>query len=629
MKSSYVLLRLLSFLRPQKRRLLLAFVCVFGSGIFVLVTPQMVQRAIDQGLKVQLQVLGDKETHVALGSTSTLIFAALAIVGAAIFRGIFAYGQTYMGEWLSQRVAYDLRNSIYDRLQRLSYAYHDKAQTGQLMSRATQDVEGVRFFINMGFLRLVYVVVLLFVVLALMLMDNWRLALVSWAFLPLIGWRSIAVALRLRPVWMRVQDGLARLGTVLQENLTGVRVVKAFSREQYESEKFNVEALALFNDSYETNRQLAINVPLMTALWACASVATIWFGGREIVAGRLTPGELAAFQLYLTLVQMPVRAVGWMVMIAARAQSSGERIYEILDAESAVKEKPGAAALQGVRGEVRFEQVSFGYDSVSPVLRDVDFTAPPGAVVALLGPTGSGKTTVVNLMPRFYDVTGGRITIDGVDIRDVSLASLRRAIGIVQQDVFLFSSTISENIAYGAVEASKEDIVRAAKAARIHDFIMSLPEGYDTWVGERGITLSGGQKQRVAIARTLLVDPPILILDDSTSSVDTETEYLIQQALSEVMRGRTTFIIAQRLRTVKNADQILVLRDGRVVEQGRHEELIRAGGHYREIYDLELRDQEEAFERARLPGGQARATAGEAPRPQEEEVTATPPSGGE
>jgi ABC-type multidrug transport system fused ATPase/permease subunit len=615
MRSSYVLLRLLSFLRAYKGRFLLALACVFGSGIFVLVTPQMVAWAIDTGLDVRIQGVGSNETRVALGSTGALVIAALAIIGAAALRGIFAYGQTYVGEWLSQRVAYDLRNAIYDRLQRLSYAYHDKAQTGQLMSRATQDVEGVRFYINMGFLRVIYVVVLLLVVLALMLMDNWRLALVSWAFLPLIAWRSVAVALRLRPVWLRVQDGLARLGTVLQENLSGVRVVRAFSREEHESEKFDVEARALFDDSYETNRQMAINVPIMTGLWALASVVTIWYGGHEIVAGRLTTGELTAFMLYLTLLQMPVRAVGWMVMIAARAQSSGERIYEILDAESAVKEKPAAQALNGVRGEVRFEDVSFGYDAISPVLRGVSFTTRPGEVVALLGPTGSGKTTVVNLMPRFYDVTGGRIAIDGVDIRDATLASLRQAIGIVQQDVFLFSATIRENIAYGAVDASDEEIVRVAKAARIHDFIISLPEGYDTWVGERGITLSGGQKQRVAIARTLLMDPPILILDDSTSSVDTETEYLIQQALSALMRGRTTFIIAQRLRTVKNADQILVLRDGRVVERGRHKELIRAGGHYREIYDLELRDQEEAFERgARLrqeePAG-APSTGGE------------------
>jgi ATP-binding cassette subfamily B protein len=286
-------------------------------------------------------------------------------------------------------------------------------------------------------------------------------------------------------------------------------------------------------------------------------------------------------------------------MFWARASTSGQRIYDILDAESAVQEKSGAAELRDVKGQVRFEDVSFGYDAISPVLRHVDVDAKPGQVIALLGQTGSGKTTVVNLMPRFYDVTGGAITIDGVDIRDVTLSSLRRAFGIVQQDVFLFSATIKENIAYGAYEATDDDIFRAAKMARIHEFIMTLPDGYDTWVGERGITLSGGQKQRVSIARTLLLDPRILVFDDSTSSVDTETEYLIQQALAELMKGRTTFVIAQRLRTVKSADQILVLNEGRIVEQGRHEELIEQDGLYRQIYDLELRDQEEAFERER------------------------------
>jgi ABC-type multidrug transport system fused ATPase/permease subunit len=613
----HVLIRLLSFLRPYKRRVVFAWLCVCGASLFVLVSPQLVAWAIDTGLKVRIQgVDGATKTGVALGSTHTLVIAALAIVGAAGARGIFAYGQTYLAEWVSQRVAYDLRNAIYDHLQRLSYAYHDRAQTGQIMSRATQDVEAVRMYISMGVLRLLYIVILLAAVLGLMLYANWRLALMSWVFLPPIAWRSVVMTTRLRPIWLRVQDGLARLGTVMQENLTGVRVVKAFSREEHESRKFAVEAGALFRDSYATNRIQAVNSPMLTGLWMMATVATIWFGGREIIAGRLDVGELTAFMLYLTLLQMPVRVLGWVVILFARAQSAGERIYEILDAESAVKEKPGAVDLRAVKGRVRFEKVSFGYDIISPVLRDVSLEAKPGEVLALLGPTGSGKTTVVNLMPRFYDVTGGRITIDGVDIRDVSLASLRRSIGVVQQDVFLFSATVRENIAYGAVEASDEQIVEVAKAARVHDFIQSLPEGYDTWVGERGITLSGGQKQRVAIARTLLMDPRILVLDDSTSSVDTETEYLIQQALTELMRGRTTFVIAQRLRTIKAADQILVMRDGQIVERGRHEELLEHGGFYREIYDLELRDQEEALLRA---GQQAEVQAAE-----EESLTSMP-----
>jgi len=613
----HVLIRLLSFLRPYKRRVIFAWLCVCGASLFVLVSPQLVAWAIDTGLKVRIEgVDGADKTGVALGSTHTLVIAALAIVGAAAARGVFAYGQTYLAEWISQRVAYDLRNAIYDHLQRLSYAYHDRAQTGQIMSRATQDVEGVRMYISMGVLRLLYIVILLAAVLGLMLFANWRLALVSWVFLPPIAWRSVVMTTRLRPIWLRVQDGLARLGTVMQENLTGVRVVKAFSREEHESRKFAAEAGALFQDSYATNRIQAVNSPMLTALWMMATVATIWFGGREIIAGQLQPGELAAFMLYLTLLQMPVRVLGWVVILFARAQSAGERIYEILDAESAVKEKPGAVELRSVKGRVRFDKVSFGYDIISPVLRDVSLDAKPGEVLALLGPTGSGKTTVVNLMPRFYDVTGGRITIDGVDIRDVSLSSLRLSIGVVQQDVFLFSATIRENIAYGAVDASDEQIIEVAKAARIHDFIAGLPEGYDTWVGERGITLSGGQKQRVAIARTLLMDPRILVLDDSTSSVDTETEYLIQQALTELMRGRTTFVIAQRLRTVKAADQILVMRNGQIVERGRHEELLEHGGFYREIYDLELRDQEEALVRAERQG--------EGPASGEERLASTP-----
>lgn len=607
-----VLIRLLSFLRPYKRRVLLAWACVAGASLLVLVTPQLVRWAIDSGLNVSISGVNDEtSTGVALGSMRTLIIAAVGIVAAATMRGFFTYGQTYLAEWVSQRVAYDVRNAIYDRLQGLSYAYHDKAQTGQLMSRATQDVEAVRMFISLGVLRLAYIFLLMFVVLGLMLFANWRLALVSWAFLPFVAWRSAVVTTQLRPIWMQVQDRLARLGTVLQENLSGVRVVKAFSREEHESKKFAAEAMTLFEYSYATNRIQAFNTPLLTAMWMMATVGTLWFGGREIMAGRLQAGELTAFMLYLTLLQMPVRILGWVVILFSRAQSAGERIYEILDAESAVKEKPDAVEMGSVKGHVRFENVSFGYDAVSPVLQDVSLEVHPGEVIALLGPTGSGKTTVVNLMPRFYDVTGGRITIDGMDVRDVTLASLRRGFGIVQQDVFLFSATVRDNIAYGVVDASIEDVVQVAKVAGIHDFIVGLPDGYDTWVGERGITLSGGQKQRVAIARTLLMDPPILVLDDSTSSVDTETEYVIQQALSELMRGRTTFVIAQRLRTVKAADQILVLRDGQIVERGRHEELLKLDGFYRQIYDLELRDQEEALVRAQADTAASDPVSGE------------------
>jgi ABC-type multidrug transport system fused ATPase/permease subunit len=585
-------LRLLTFLRPYKKRAALTFAAVIGASGFVLAIPQLIRWGINFGLGAKVEG-GELVTH---GNHQTLIIASLAVIGAAALRGVFTFLQTYLGEWISQRVAYDVRNRIYDRLQRLSYAYHDRQQTGQLMSRATQDVEAVRWFIHMGVLRAGYILILLSAILVLMAVTNWKLTLVAWAFLPLIAWRSSVMALSLRPLWMKIQEGLARLTTVLQEALTGARVVKAFARERYEGDKFRREAEALFADSYHSGRIQALNSPMMTGLWLAAISVTLWFGGREVINGSLNIGDLTSFLLYLTILNMPVRMLGWIIMIASRAQVSGQRIFEIIDAESAVKEKENAVDLKDVRGHVRFHDLSFSYDAISPVLSHVDLEAKPGQVIALMGPTGSGKTTIVNLMPRFYDPSAGSITIDGIDIRDATLSSLRRVIGTVQQDVFLFSATVRDNIAYGAVGATQEEIEAAARAAYIHDFITALPDGYDTWVGERGITLSGGQKQRIAIARTLLRDPRILILDDSTSSVDTETEYLIQQTLAELMKGRTTFVIAQRLRTVKMADQILVLRDGEIVERGSHRQLLRKGGLYRQIYDLELRDQEEALE---------------------------------
>jgi ATP-binding cassette, subfamily B, multidrug efflux pump len=559
-----------------------------------------VERGAD-GTRVRPHSANDKVLRVDRatyeGKTKTLLIAALAVIFVAVWRGFFAYWMQFMGEWLSQHVAYDLRNNIYEKLQRLSYAYHDKQQTGQLMSRATQDVESTRMFIQLGVLRLLDMVMRITIAAAFMVTTDWRLMLVAWSLMPIVMLQSIRVQLVSRRMWVGVQEQLGRVTTVLQENLTGVRVVKAFSRQPYEEKKFDREATELYAWNLRQNRIQAQNNPFYQAMAALSQVFVLFFGAMMITRGNLTTGELTAFLIYLALLIMPMRMLGFIVQMFARAGASGERIFEILDAESAVTEKPAAQPLANLHGRVRFENVSFSYDAISPVLSDVTFEADAGKVVALLGPTGSGKTTIVNLLPRFYDVTSGRILIDDVDIRDTTLQSLRANIGIIQQDVFMFSATIRDNIAYGAVESTYEQIIEAAKIARIHDFIMSLPDGYDTWVGERGVTLSGGQKQRISIARTLLLDPRILILDDSTSSVDTQTEYLIQQALSEVMKGRTTLVIAQRLRTVKNADEILVMKDGTIAERGQHEELIERDGLYREIYDLELRDQEEALKR--------------------------------
>ena len=615
-----VLVRLASRALRYRGLMLSAVGSLVASGVLVLIGPRLVGIAIDTGLDIS----DDSGVALARGTVTSVGIASILLLVAAFVRGASMYGQTYLGERVSQSVAYDLRNEIYDRLQRLSFAYHDQAQIGDVMSRATQDVEGVRFFVSMGLLRSGYVIVLLVVAAVLMLTTNLRLALVALAFVPVVAVQAILVSMHLRLVWAHVQQLQGKLGTVLQENLSGQRVVKAFAREEHEQEKFDAVAQELYDESYRTSRIQAFNEPALLSLWLISLALVFWVGGREILAGRLTEGQLIEFLLYLTLLQVPVRSVGFIVMMSARARSAGERIFEIVDAESPVRERPGAPALRAERGEVRFEGVGFRYDALPPgvapaldgeresgggaaVLSKVDIVAQPGEVVALLGPTGSGKSSIVNLIPRFYDVTEGRITIDGQDIRDVSLTSLREAIGIVQQDLFLFAATIRENIAYGRPHATDEEVREAARAARIHDFIEGLPDGYDTWVGERGSTLSGGQRQRLAIARTLLIDPRILVLDDSTSSVDMRTEFEIQEALQELMRGRTTFVIAQRLRTVKAADQILVLRDSQIVERGRHEELLAQDGFYRQIYDLELRDQEEA--RASLGEGLEAATS--------------------
>ena len=594
-RNTPILLRLLARGWPYRWWLLLTLAATAATTAMMVATPQLLKFAIDTGFAITEEVGADGETvRTATGNMSTLLVVAGLLLIVAVARGLFQYGQQYLSEKIGQGVAFDFRNDIFEHLQRLSYAYHDKSEIGQIMSRATQDVEGVRMFVGMATIRLLSVVALVGVSAALMLSLNVKVALVALAFTPIIAVQASVIALWMRPLWMKVQDMHGQISTVLQENLTGMRVVKAFSREEYEQEKFDVKAQELFVLSYRTSFIQAWSNPAMLSLWLLSMGVVFWVGAREISAGNMTAGDMIAFQVYLTLLQMPVRMLGFIVNMFARAHSSGTRIFEILDAESAVQERPGATDIAVERGEVIFDHVSFGYDAVSPVLREIEIHARPGDVVALLGPTGSGKSTVVNLLPRFYDVTAGTITIDGHDVRDVTLDSLRAAIGIVQQDVFLFPATIADNISYGRPDASHEEIVEAARAARIHEFIDSMPDGYDTWVGERGVTLSGGQRQRVAIARTLLLDPRVLIFDDSTSSVDMRTEFLIQEALQNLMKGRTTFVIAQRLRTVQMADQILILRDGEIVERGRHEELLELGGIYREIYDLELRDQEEA-----------------------------------
>ena len=581
-----VFLRILRFNLNHKRRLAAAYLFIAGGTAAYVLLPSLFGEAIDQ---IALMIETGDVTNSAILGTSLLILALGAV------RGVFSFGQTYMGESLGQHVVYDLRNNFYNHVQHLGFGFHDKEHTGNLMSKAITDVEAIRMFVNLVVVRTPYFIALLIIVTILMIRLNWQLGLISLALMPFAMTVASIVRLRMRDAWLEVQKKFAVLNTVLQENLTGARVVKAFASSDYEEEKFRVHNQAVADDMYRAMKLSALNSSFVLFVFLTTLGIVLLFGGIRVIDGQLTPGELAQFIFYLQILAQPFRMVGFIVNNLARAMSAGTRLFEVLDAESPVAERADAIEMPRAMGHVRFEHVHFEYRHESRMLRDLELDVPAGRIIALLGPPGSGKSTIANLIPRFYDVTGGALTIDGTDIRDVTLASLRRNIGIVQQDVFLFTDTVAANIAYGNPDASRESIIEAAKIAQLHEHIESLAEGYEMVLGERGVTLSGGQRQRLSIARAILLDPPILVLDDSTSSVDARTESEIRKAMESVMEGRTTFIIAHRLSTVHKADTIIVLTDGRIVEKGNHQELIKQGGLYREIYDLQLRPQEDVM----------------------------------
>jgi ATP-binding cassette subfamily B multidrug efflux pump len=573
------LLRLRPFLKPYRLQVVLALSITLVLTILLLLIPAIIRQVIDVGL-----VQGDGRF---------LLGAALALLAIGVMRSMLIFAQRYVSEWLASHIGYDLRNKLYDHIQDLPFSFHDHSQTGQLISRCIEDVRAVERFTGFGVIELIRLGLLMVGIIGLLFWQSPPLA--SIALLPMIPLVLITTSFgrRVGDYFLKVDIALGDLSARVQENVSGVQVVRAFAREPYEIDRFAGQNRSLYRARVRVVSIFAWVMPTTHFLVASGTILILWFGGNMVMRGEMTVGELVAFNSYLLLLAAPAQQLTWLVNTAGEAVAGLQRSFEILDLVPEIHSPPQAVSLQAIQGRVEFQQVCLHYpDQTIPALDEVDLCVEPNQVIALIGPTGSGKTSLVNLIPRFYDPSQGSVQVDGVDVRQMELESLRRQIGIVLQTSLLFSTSIAENIAFGRPDAPQEEIKQAARAAQAHEFISQLTDGYQTVVGERGITLSGGQRQRLAIARALLMDPRILILDDSTSSVDTETERLIQQALERLMEGRTTFVIAQRLSTVRRADLILVMQDGRIVERGTHKELLQRGELYREIYELQLRQQE-------------------------------------
>jgi len=568
--------RVLSYLRKYWFSELLVILCLLGVTGTNIVVPLLIRTVIDDVI-IRMDY-------------SLLLAIALTILAITTLRGFLAFAWRYATEYIAQKAVYNVRNQVYEVLQRQSFTFYDKMPTGELMSRVTSDVDLLRGFLAWGFPQFISIVAMFVGVFVITSSMSWRLTLLGLSTAPIMFLITLRFARKIRPVFTVGQERLAVINAVLQENITGVKVVRAFAKEDTEERKFMAEGRNYFNNNVRAARLRAKYIPLMELMAGLGTVFILVYGGTQVVSGEITIGTLVAFNSYLLLLLMPMRFLGFITSFMQRALAGARRIFEILDAVPEIKNKPNARELGSIQGHVKFEDVSFSYGQ-EPVLKSVVFEAKPRETIALLGATGSGKSSIISLIPRFYDVTRGRLTIDGIDVRDMKIESLRKHIGIVHQETFLFSATVKENIAYGRSNATMEEIMNAAKAAEAHDFIVSFPEGYNTLVGERGSTLSGGQKQRVAIARALLMDPRILILDDSTSSVDIETEYQIQKALQALLKNRTTFVITQRLSTIKNAQKIIVLNVGEIAEMGTHDELIKKNGLYRRIYETQLATQ--------------------------------------
>jgi ABC-type multidrug transport system fused ATPase/permease subunit len=570
--------RLLGFLKPYKVSLAISIVLAVGSQAAQIALIWVTKHIIDSALRPH-------DSH-------KLWVFVWAIVGLGVARAVLMAGRRLISGKQALAVEMDMRQGLYAHLVRLSFGFYDRHQTGQLMSRATVDLQGVRFFLGYGLIFFFQNVLTVVSVTAVLFVFEWKLALIALAITPVLVVLAYRYSHVAHPTLRDVQQKLADVATVAEENIVGVHVVKSFAQEETERDKFRARTEAVFDQTIKANRQRALYVPLISWIPLVAQAAVLLVGARMVNSGELSVGGFVAFNLYLALLVTPLRSLGMWIGQAQRATASGERIFQVIDEPEEVTDRPGAGELPAGGGHIRFERVGFEYIPGRPVLEEVDLDVPPGRTIALIGHTGSGKTTLTSLVPRFYDVTSGRVTIDGADVRDVKLSSLRREIGAISQDTFLFSATVRENITFGAPNLSDDELEHVAMLAQAHEFIERLPEGYDTVIGERGITLSGGQRQRLAIARAIAVDPRILILDDATASVDASTEARIRLGLREAMEGRTTLIIAHRLSTISLADEIVVIDDGRIAARGTHDDLLETSQVYRDIYEHGLLERQ-------------------------------------